>query len=152
MKIQKQLIVHNPSLGNFGDCYRTCIAVMLDLNAADVPHFYQGARMDGDNIIPDKGSAKAIQDWLTERDIVQINVIFDGDLSVDDVLKTGGLMNIGIPFMFSGKSRLGCNHAVVAINGEIACDPSGNGIVGPCEDGYYWLTYLGKKLNPETLV
>lgn len=33
MRIQKQKNLHNPEAGIFGDCYRTALAVLLDMDA-----------------------------------------------------------------------------------------------------------------------
>jgi hypothetical protein len=39
MKPVDQLILHDPSNNKIGDCYRACIASILELNIEDVPHF-----------------------------------------------------------------------------------------------------------------
>lgn len=41
-----------------------------------------------------------------------------------------------------GTSSLGCNHVVVVLNGEIVCDPSGNGIVGPAIEGVWEVSMI----------
>jgi hypothetical protein len=39
MRFQKQMFYHRPELGIYGDCQRTCIASMLDMDKFDVPNF-----------------------------------------------------------------------------------------------------------------
>lgn len=144
MKAQKQLIRHRPNEGLYGDCFRTAIAAALDLDAADVPHFMDGTVGKGE-------APKAHDDaeaWLNERGLTQINMLFPGDLSADAVICSVKLCNPhspGIVFMLGGESRSGVNHVVLCCDGEIACDPSqtDSGIIGPCDDGYYWVTFFG---------
>lgn len=144
MKPQKQRIKHDPANGLYGDCHRTAIACILDMEAEDVPHFMDGT--------PGKGPAPeanaAAERWLNERGLNQICVLFSGSLSVQEVIETVKNTNHerpGIVFILGGESRTGVNHSVVCCDGAIVCDPSpvGAGIVGPCDDGFYWLTFFG---------
>lgn len=144
MKPQKQLNRHDPASGVYGDCHRTAIAIILGLDAIDVPHF-----MDGYPDNEDAPSAHfAVEAWLNQRGLTQISMLFDGALRLDDVLNSIKFTNPyspGLCFILGGKSRNGVNHSVVCCDGEIACDPSidGSGIVGPCDDGWYWVTFFG---------
>ena len=139
MKPQKQLFRHRPNEGTYGDCHRTAIACVLDMDANEVPHF-----MDG-------GAAEDAHDrferWLNDRGIATINVVFPGKTPLYDVLQTVAVTNSRTHpvFILGGQSRTGCNHSVVCCDGEIVCDPSqdDSGIVGPCDDGMYWLTFFG---------
>lgn len=143
MKPQKQLYRHNPEQGVYGDCHRTAIAIVLDLDAEDVPHF-----MDG-NFYRKGGGPKAndlFEAWLNERGIATISFPFPGE-SLARVLDTIAACNpLSKPaFLLLGTSRTGVNHCVVACDGEIVCDPSLDdaGIIGPCDDGHYWVTFFG---------
>lgn len=150
MKVQKQLNRHDPKNGIYGDCHRTAIACVLDMDAADVPHFMDGAsgRSDG----PEE-TAKAwdahdrVEAWLNARGIATVNILFPGEVPLREVLNTVAATNSrGRPvFILGGESRNGVNHSVVCCDGEIVCDPSldDSGIIGPCDDGYYWLTFFG---------
>jgi hypothetical protein len=51
------------------------------------------------------------------------------------------------PMMLMGQSSLGCNHVVVVMDGVIVCDPSGNGIVGPCDEGTWEVSMITVGLN-----
>lgn len=139
MKPQKQLFRHRPEQGVYGDCHRTAIACVLDLEAGDVPHF-----MDG-------GDAPLAHDrceaWLNERGISTIEILFDGSMPVENILSTiSGMNRRGRPaFLLQGTSANGFRHFVACCDGEIVCDPSldDSGIIGPCDDGFYWLTFFG---------
>lgn len=144
MRPQKQRIKHDPANGLFGDCHRTAIACVFDLDAEEVPHFMDNS--------PGKGEApaaeRAVEEWLNARGVTQISMIFSGELSPDEVIVT--VMNInaqrpGLVFLLGGESRSGVNHTVVCCDGKIVCDPSpvDAGIVGPCDDGFYWVTFFG---------
>jgi hypothetical protein len=144
MRIQKQLNRHDPANGVYGDCHRTAIACVLDMDACDVPHF-----MDKK---PDNSEApechEAIEVWLNARGLTQISVCYSGSIDLDLVLRT--VMNSnpqspGLVFLLGGTSRNKCNHTVVCCDGEIICDPSLDdaGIVGPMSDGNWWVTFFG---------
>lgn len=144
MRVQKQLNRHKPSEGIYGDCHRTAIASVLDMDAKDVPHFMDG--LDGQEDAPQAHTA--VEAWLNDRGITQITILFPGDLSISDILMTVKNTNPyspGLVFILGGESRTGVNHSVVCCDGEIVCDPSrdDSGIIGPCNDGYYWLTFFG---------
>lgn len=139
MKPQKQLLRHNPPAA-YGDCFRTAIAIVLDLEASDVPHF-----MDG-GVSGDEGAERA-EAFLNARGLTAINIVCDGSRTLQSVLDSIAGTNLREKpvFLLTGKSRNGCAHVVVACNGDIVCDPSidDSGIIGPCDDGFYWLTFFG---------
>ena len=149
MKPQKQLFRHRPAEGIFGDCHRTAIACVLDMDAKDVPHFMDGSpgKSDGPGETEKANDANdRVEAWLNERGIATINMAFDGKMPLQDILSTVANINRSRPvFILGGMSRNGVNHSVVCCDGEIVCDPSldDSGIVGPCDDGWWWLTFFG---------
>lgn len=131
----KQLFRHDPANGIWGDCYRTVIACLLDLNPADVPHF--GA--DGaDGVCMDRAARK----WLAKRGLGVVEVAYD--CTLEALLSVMASTARHAWYGLSGTSRTGCNHIVIARGGEIVHDPSqiDAGIVGPCDDGFYWVTFI----------
>lgn len=129
----RQLITHDPDNGRYGDCYRTCIASILNIESpALVPHFY------GDDGVQIKQSRA----WLSRRGLSLAHFYFDGTSPLDAIMDNSAALSPGSPLILSGLSALGCNHSVVVLDGQIACDPSGNGIVGPCTDGYWWIAVI----------
>ncbi len=137
MKAQKQKFQHDPDNGIYGDCQRTAIACILDMDRDEVPHFYDGG-------VSAKKAAKATREWLSERGLTLFQVAFHSDTEIDKFLESLDAINPGQHFIWGGKSRNGVNHSVVVSGGEVVCDPSLNdaGIVGPCDDGFYWIDIL----------
>ena len=139
MKLQKQLNRHFPERGIWGDCLRTAIACVLDLDPVDVPHFND--RSDGRT---DEDVGRLLNDWLRGRGLAIITVSFNGETSLDDVLTAAGFGSMGLPYLLSGFSRTGCNHVVVCQGYEIIWDPSltDSGIVGPMNNGFWMVEWL----------
>lgn len=136
---RKQLFRHRPAEGTIGDCHRTAIACLLDLEPEAVPHY-------GELYFNDPDGArfnKAFEDWLSRRGLRTAIIVYNGD-SLADVLAAIGAQNKGAYYLLGGTSLTGVNHTVVCCGGEIAHDPSIDdvGITGPCDDGYYWVTFL----------
>lgn len=142
MKFQKQKFLHKPDEGIFGDCIRTCLAILMDLDAEDVPHFFATGTFDQD----------AYDAWLRDNGLHVITVTFPGETPQENVMFTADRMGGGLPYMLSGHSRTPSNHVVVAQGNEIVCDPSltDSGIVGPMKnpDGstVWWIEWLVRKL------
>lgn len=68
---------------------------------------------------------------------------YSGDLAdLDAVMFWTSKQSPRVPMILTGRSRLGSNHSVVVLNGEIACDPSGNGIVGPTSEGTWEIAVI----------
>jgi hypothetical protein len=143
MRIQKQLYRHNAEKGIMGDCHRTAIACVLDLDPQDVPHFMEK--------VPEHDASEAeiaAERWLNARGLTQINVAYAGESDLETVLSTVANSNPrskGIVYLLGGTSRNGTGHTVVCCDDKIVCDPSldESGIVGPLSDGRYWVTFFG---------
>ena len=134
----KQLIKHDPENGYWGDCQRTAIACLLDLEPLDVPHFW-GIHMGDDD--------QAFRDmdyWLENRGLerVQYGLECDSVQAALDVCK-----NTDEYYMLIGQSKLGTNHVVICRGNKIVHDPSqvDSGIVGPnTVSGIYHYEWLEK--------
>ncbi len=139
-----QLIKHDPDNGDHGDCQRTCVAVILDLHPSEVPHFC-------DNPNARKGTpdwwAERQAAWLAERGLSCATVAYSGEASLDDVMTWTSRQSPDVPMILLGQSSIGSNHVVVVLNGEIVCDPSGNGIVGPSIEGVWEISMITVGLN-----
>lgn len=133
---RKQLFRHRPAEGVIGDCHRTAIACLLDLEPEAVPHF--GEIYFGE---PELFNA-AFEGWLKRNGYRTVIIPYNAPL--EDVLASIGHQNDGAYYLLGGTSRTGVNHTVIGCGNEIAHDPSidDSGIVGPCDDGYYWVTFL----------
>ena len=133
---RKQRFSHRPDQGEYGDCHRTAIAALLNVETETVPHFFD------DGVTGDEADA-TIERFLAERGLARITVIYGGE-TWKQVAEAVAGMNAGWPALLSGQSKTGVNHTVVIQHGEIVCDPSIDdaGIIGPCDDGYFWVVFL----------
>jgi hypothetical protein len=135
---------HDPANGIYGDCHRAAVASLLELPLDEVPHF-----CDADSELPDaEPLMERERKWLAERGLTNINIIYPGESSLDDVLTSVDATTPGVMFILGGTSTTGCGHSVVAGCGKILHDPSltktsHHSIVGPMKDGYWWLTFIG---------
>lgn len=129
----KQLHRHDPKNGIYGDCHRTAIACILNVHPTVVPHF-----MAEDNDNWDKQT----KDWLRTRGLWSISIPFQSTL--EKVLETLEVLNPAVYGILGGKSKNNCGHSVVICGGKIVWDPSldDSGIVGPMDDGLFWVTYF----------
>lgn len=137
MRIYKQKNLHNPENNIWGDCHRTCLAMILDMDRDYVPNFAEQSKDDGQHF------NRLVENWLRLHGFSNFSVPF----AAKDWQEVGSYMlnvNPGVFYILGGTSRTGVNHSVVAVNDTIVADPSlrNSGIVGPCNDGYFWVSVL----------
>jgi len=144
VKAQKQLFRHRPHLGEIGDCHRTAIACLLDLDPQEVPHF---GEMDWDfeqQRFRENGDFhRHVSDWLRTRGLATVDSVYS--CTLEELLTHLGRVNPNAYYLLGGESRTGVNHTVIGCGGEIVWDPGidNPGIIGPTKpDGLYWVTYL----------
>lgn len=151
MTPQKQKFRHNPAEGVYGDCARTVLAMLLDIPVDDVPHFLWD---NADGIVFNQ----RVRMFLESVGLREVSIPFTGDLSA--IMRFMRDSNPGIYYMLMGESRNHVNHVVVCLNDKIVADPAldDSGIVGPADDGYYWVSFLvslhktdGVRLKKHTL-
>jgi len=135
MQLHKQLFPHDPAGDQYGDCFRTALACLLDLEPSSVPHFMH------DGTGEDSVWAR-VNEWLAPRNLAHCTFAVCGDLS--DVFRMMSSVNAGAYYLLAGSSSRGFNHQVIALNDAILHDPSPSdaGLCGPCDDGYYWISFL----------
>lgn len=103
--------------------------------------------MDGDPS-PEE-SNRRIREFLSARGLIEINVPYgagdDHAEALRCILHNMAVVNRGTYYLLTGTSRNGCGHTVVCLNNDIIHDPAidSSGIVGPAEDGCFWLTFFG---------
>lgn len=149
MKPQMQLQrTHLPHLGLYGDCYRTCIAMLLDMDAADVPHFAQIA-LEEYNAKDGSLASHLARDWLRQRGYSLVHIPFGQD-AAPYVLDWFGPHT---PYILTGASPSGAKdyaHCVVAAGDlQTVCDPSdlGTSKLQPYYDAagnqyIYWIEFI----------
>lgn len=125
---QIQKIAHDEVAGNIGDCWRTAIACLLEIEQDKVPHFAE--------LYPDEetldwwyASVKFIESKLPGMTLVCTQVLWPWDVAPDDAPEK---------VIVSGKSPRGdFYHSVIynAKTGELNWDPhpSGAGILDQIE-------------------
>lgn len=112
MKPVDQEFLHKPEEGSVGDCLRACLASVLELPIADVPHFAK--------LYPTAPECWCeVFDWLEDRGHEYVYV---------------GLINLDRDrfYIASGPSPRSGRHAVVCKGSEVIHDPhpSKSGLTG----------------------
>lgn len=132
---QKQLFRHKPAEGIYGDCHRTVIACLLNKMPEEVPNF-------GIHVGNATAFHKAVDEYLATQDLAIVEIPYNDTL--ENILNAQVATNKNSYFLLAGESKTGVNHSVIGYGGAIEWDPSldDSGIVGPCDDGYYWISHL----------
>lgn len=119
-----------------GDCLRTCIASLLELEPGLVPHF----AADGD---PGPSSWQRARDWLAPQGLAIWFTAFPGSASLDEVLTSVGAINPDTFYMVGGWGGYG-DHIVIAVNDHIVHDPArgGGGLIRAGSNGYWLIASL----------
>ncbi len=126
----KQEFKHNPPEST-GDCFRACLATVLEMPLADVPHFAE--------LFPaPKDFWLQVDGWLRTRG-------YERFPWASPRIPPASVLS---PLIVTGDGGRGINHACVYYRGELFNDPSthdnANGLVAPCEDGLYWVNAICK--------
>lgn len=144
MRAQLNSVAHAPP-HSFGDCFRVCVAAVLDLDATEVPHVFDKGQ--------DGPTAHAAMDaWLALRGLRLVWTAYMAPATLGDVLATLEAYNPGLPAIIGGQSRPGCGHFVVAQHGRVVCDPAPGAdkeaaLCGPYDDGAWCVGYMGVALS-----
>lgn len=138
MTPHKQLFRHRPEDGVFGDCQRTAIACLLDIDPAEVPHHHR--------TMEDGEQRRLMDEWLKDRGLALMFLAFAAEPA--RMLEVMKVSNPGVFYLMSGTSRTGCNHVVICRDDQIVHDPSidDSGIIGPCDDGCTYIEFLIPRL------
>lgn len=142
MMEQKQLFLHLPEQGQIGDCFRTCVACVLDRPQVEVPHGFGKFWIDKDTTVTPLVHAQ-LNEWLLAQGY-QCRFI---EIPLETTRE-----QLGTYLTHYYKDMhvvVGCNsrnggHSVVMRNDDYMYDPSidESGCIGPMDDGYYWLGLL----------
>lgn len=138
MKPQHQLFRHRPDEGQIGDCWRTVIACLLNMPAADVPHFVQTCWNESAT------ATARLRAWLASVGYGYVEMAYTGTGALQSILDSIADCNPNTYYLLGGNSKTGCGHCVIGLNDQVAWDPSPDavGITGPMDDGYYWIGFL----------
>lgn len=140
MKFHKQSIPHIPIAGKIGDCFRTALACLLDLEPSEVPHFvsmYYDPSGKVDNI----SMNKHVKDWLSAQGYMLLDMPYELDIPpLDLIYNIGAMTGPDILYLVTGMSNVGA-HVVIACGSQLLWNPSHNDLIGPI-NGMYWVSYL----------
>lgn len=155
MKYHKMQIEHDPSHGQFGDCFRSCLASVLDYDdPLAVPHFFnfgaEGESEDRINAVWDD-----VDTWLKgQHNLQHISIPWEFD-SLEELLKYTADIFRGAVFMLVGASP-NANHVVICRDGKVIHDPNPASespyLLGPAKDGYWWTEFLVHSISVDSVV
>lgn len=135
MKPVESVIEHNPP-ESYGDCFRACIASILELPAWDVPHFALRAFQDDGT---DQDAVQECRSFVNTLGFGYVDIPFQSD-SVDEMLRFCARFAPGTHYVMTARSKRGFAHCVVGFDGEIVFDPTyteepnGHGLVSGIRD------------------
>lgn len=127
---------HNPP-ESIGDCFRCCVASILELPAEAVPH-WMAADWDKEE---DFTWYANMQAWLAERDMAYFEMgPIPNEIHGPEWFKHIAAGGFDAYHTLSGVSPRGFRHTVVARNGTIVHDPhpDRSGLSGPGDDGWMY--------------
>lgn len=135
MRFQKQAFRHKPEEGIYGDCHRTVLACLLDMDRDDVPNF-------GKDYLDNAKFQNEVNAWVHSQGFQQTNFAFNVDLQ--KVFTMMGNIFHNTYYILGGNSKNGVGHSVICCADQIVWDTSldDSGIVGPMDDDLYWVTIL----------
>ena len=140
---QKQAFLHKPAERIIGDCFRTCIACILNMERDQVPHVYAEVfNYDDPKTTVAPQAHAALNKWLANYGMrfVEIPV----ECPDYETLRTYTSHYFSDLHIVLGCSSRNGGHSVVIQGKDYIWDPSidNSGCVGPMEDGYYWIGLL----------
>lgn len=125
---------HDPANGTFGDCQRCCVAAILDLDPATVPHFAQIELETG------RPWLEILRVWLAGYGFSYVRFAYPGNETLEQVLEITAHNSPGVPLILGGAAAVSpsVGHSVVIMDGRIVMDPSNSGICGPIPGDNVW--------------
>ncbi len=139
MTPHKQLFLHDPDNGQYGDCFRTCVAMLLDVSPEEVPHEHRdcsGWEMED-----------LVNGYLEPMGLTVARVPTYYPHSPEEFLANYSTYFRNTAYMLSGKSPRGTQHVVVIDRDGRMHDPhpDDTGLTGH-SDGWYFVILLARRL------
>lgn len=122
------------------DCFRTCIACLLDYDAPDqVPNFMAGMV---DLTVPEEVRVQ-INEWMLARGVCLWETPYHTDHA--HLMKAMAEGQPDCHYILSGRNHLGRAHSAIYRRSDLVHDPApgGSGVVSPGPGGYYWISVIG---------
>lgn len=138
---QHQLFRHDPENGTYGDCHRTAIACLLDLQPQDVPHFYQ-LKVDALNRGEDFSWRGEVERFLNSKGYTGVDITYTS--SLNELFDYMSLVNPRTLYLLGGTSMRGTNHTVICRGGGFEWDPHPDSdfVIAPLDNGLFEVTFL----------
>lgn len=138
---------HDPENGMFGDCHRTCMAMLLGCDRDKIPNF-------GEHYLDMEKWDEMLNGFLDSLGLFEVNIAFkfDEGTTFDEARTHFVYIARNQPFLMGGTSINGTNHSIaIDCDGKVF-DPQGRSpaLIGPSSDGHYWFTVYAVK--PGTIV
>lgn len=144
MKKHIQLFRHEADKGQYGDCHRTALACILNLDKPEhAPHFigtHENLKKQGEEF-----DWQAAQErWLNELGYTSVDIVYNGDMPITGLFEFMQHRNPEALYLVGGTSPRGTNHTVVAHGGGFCHDPHPDGgfLVGPMDHGFWEVTFI----------
>lgn len=139
LRPQLQAFLHDPDNGVYGDCHRTAIAMALGVDRDTVPHFCDPQQFDNYLV--------AQNEWLGARGYSVVNIPFSQCTFTQIIEQLRASAN-DAPVIVGGTSPRGRHHSVLVFDGQVFDPhPEGGNLIGPMDDGLFWLSIFSPTLR-----
>jgi hypothetical protein len=110
------IVKDDPINGKFGDCFRACVASIMEMQARYVPHFFDDG-CDGEE------GHKRCEQWLNLHKCAPFYIAFSAKMTLQEFLNmiaAAGKVN----YILFGKTQAGVPHCVVCHGLDIVHNPA----------------------------
>lgn len=130
-------VKHDPENGTYGDCFRACVASILELDPDQVPHFCENGETINNN--------ERLDAFLASHRLAMFTQLIDGDPTREQVLEHVGMLNPSVPYMLCGTDGE-TDHIVVCKGSRVVNNPAWipQPIVGPNSQGFWVIMVLAR--------
>lgn len=141
--------------GQYGDCHRTALACLLDLESPeDAPHFIgEYERLKASDPDTDYCWQAEQEKWLNSLGYTTVDVSYNGEAKLEDVFSYMQARNPEALYLLGGTSPRGTNHSVICHGGGFYHDPHPDGgfVQEPMDNGFWEITFILPLLMKEVL-
>lgn len=132
------IVKHDPENGQYADCFRACVASLLEMKAEEVPHFLH------DNC-PGPVAFRRLREFLRPMGLAPFMAHYDGEYNSMIVRSDMETMNPGVHYLLFG-STIDGDHVVVCKDRDIVHNPAWDGgyINGPGSHGCWSVMVLAR--------
>ena len=129
------------------DLLLACYGPRFTVSLKTLVETARGEAREGFDIVvhdAESGESKSVThrvvSFLSQYGLAEFNVPLDASLTFDQIVKMMTTWT-KVPVMVGGRTVDNIDHVVVVFNGEVF-NPNWCPLVGPCSDGYWWITAI----------